>query len=171
MACALSAGYTRDCKDSIGGLVEGYFIEFGNVTAITLTSSVVTGITQVAQSVWRKYEFVRDAASATETFNASVADGTGFWQQELTFSLNKLQTATRNEILLLAQNLLVFIGKDANGKFWLYGASRGLDMTGGVAQTGAAAGERNGYSDLLFAGQEKNLAIEVSSTYMGTIPV
>ena len=34
MACAIVSGYALDCKDSAGGIVEIYFIEKGNATAI-----------------------------------------------------------------------------------------------------------------------------------------
>ena len=36
MACALTQGYSLDCRDSLGGITEVYFIEKGNISAITV---------------------------------------------------------------------------------------------------------------------------------------
>jgi hypothetical protein len=75
--------------------------------------------------------------------------------------LNKLQTATRNEILLLAQNTLIAVVKDSNGVYWYLGKSRGLDLTAGTAGTGTAQGDRSGFA-LTFTGSEAELAPSVA---------
>ena len=106
MACALTQGYTLDCRDSLGGITEVYFIEAGNVSSITEASGVVSAIVKGSGKVFRKYELVPGTSSLTENINASVVNGTVFYAQELSIVLNKLQANTRNEILLLAQNLI-----------------------------------------------------------------
>ncbi len=63
---------------------------------------------------------------------------------------------------MLAQNLLVAVAKDNNNKYWYLGLTKGLDITGGSAQSGAALGDRSGYS-LTFTGQEPELSPEVAS--------
>lgn len=162
MSCALTQGYVLDCKDSLGGLKSVLFIEAGNITATTEASGVVTAITLAVGKTFHKYELVKETSSFTETVTASVQNGTIFYAQELTVILNKLQANTRNEILLLAQNSLVAIAEDRNGKYWLLGKDGGLDITGGTAASGVATGDRSGY-ELTFSGQEKALAPEVSS--------
>ncbi len=47
MSCALTQGYTLDCRDSLGGIVEVYFTEAANVTASTEASGVITALTKV----------------------------------------------------------------------------------------------------------------------------
>ena len=42
MACDLSAGRNVPCKDVVGGIDAVYFVDFGNLGAITLTSDEVT---------------------------------------------------------------------------------------------------------------------------------
>jgi hypothetical protein len=143
MPCALTSSYTLDCKDAIGGLKSVLFIEFKNVTAITVVSSVVTAITKAAAKTFYKYELAKETSQFTETVTASAQNGTTFYAQSLNIILNKLQTATRNEI-------------------WLLGRLNGLDISGGTAQTGTASGDRNGY-ELTFDAQEKELAIEVNA--------
>lgn len=162
MPCALTQGYTLDCKDSLGGIKAVWMIESGNVTAVTEASGIVSAITKSAGKVFRKYEMVKATGSLTETITASVENGTVFYAQELSIVLNKLQANTRNEILLLAQNTLMVVVQDANDKYWLLGRTQGCDVTGGTAATGTAQGDRNGYT-LTITGAEKQLAPEVNS--------
>ena len=162
MPCALTQGYSLDCRDSLGGITEVYFIEKGNVSAITVASGSVSAITKVAGKRFYKYELVPGTASLTENINANVQNGTVFYAQELSIVLNKLQTATRNEILLLAKNTLVGVVKDNNGQTFLLGYLYGLNVTGGNGATGTAQGDRSGYT-LTFSAQEKELAPAVDS--------
>lgn len=162
MACALTQGYTLDCKDSLGGIKAAWFISHADVTAVTEASGVVSAITKAAGKVFYKYQLVRNTSSMTENVTASVENGTVFYAQELTIILNKMQANTRNEILLLAQNTLMAVVEDANGKYWLLGKGNGLDLTGGNSGSGTAQGDRNGYT-LTFSGGEKQLAPEVAS--------
>lgn len=157
MACALTQGYALDCRDSLGGIVEVYFIEKANLSAITVASGSVSAITKVVGKKFYKYELVPGTSSLTENINANVANGTVFYAQELSIVLNKLQTATRNEILLLAQNTLVAVIKDNNDNTWLLGRINGINITGGNAATGTAHADRSGYT-LTFSASEKELA-------------
>lgn len=162
MPCALSQNYVLDCKDSLGGITEVYFIASADVTSYTEASGVITALTKASGKRFYKYELVKGTSSFVENINASVENGTIFYQQELTIILNKLQANTRNEILLLAKNLLDVVAKDNNGKYWFLGLKRGLDITAGSSQSGAAEGDRSGYT-LTFTGKEDALAPEVAS--------
>lgn len=163
MACALTQGYTLDCKDSLGGIKAVWFISSANVSSITEASGIVTTITKASGKVFYKYELVKNTGSLTETITASVENGTVYYAQELSIVLNKLQANTRNEILLLAKNNLVAVVQDANDKYWYLGRVQGLDITGGTSATGTAQGDRSGYT-LTFTGGEKELAPEVTSS-------
>lgn len=162
MACALTQGYTLDCKDSIGGIKAVWFIAWDDVASVTEASGIVSAITKDAGKVFYKYDLVKNTGSLTETITASVENGTVFYAQELSIVLNKLQANTRNEILLLAKNNLMAVVQDANTKYWLLGKINGIDITGGTAATGTAQGDRSGYT-LTFTGGEPALAPEVSS--------
>ena len=170
MACALTQGYTLDCRDSLGGITEVYFIEKGNVTSTTQASGVITAVVKGSGKVFRKYELVPGTSSLTENINASVQNGTVFYAQELSIILNKLQANTRNEILLLAQNTLVAVVKDNNDKYWYLGKVHGINITGGSGATGTAQGDRSGYT-LTFSGSEGELAPEVSSGIIAGLTV
>lgn len=168
MACALTQGYTLDCKDSLGGIKAAWFIAHQDVSAVTEASGVVSAITKAAGKVFYKYQLVKNTSSLTENVTASVENGTVFYAQELSIILNKMQANTRNEILLLAKNNLMVVVEDANGKYWLLGKTNGLDLTGGNAGTGTAQGDRNGYT-LTLTGGEKELAPEVASSVISTL--
>lgn len=168
MACALTQGYTLDCKDSLGGIKAAWFISHQDVASVTEVEGVVTAITKDSGKVFYKYQLVRNTSSVTENVTASVENGTVFYAQELTIILNKLQANTRNEILLLAKNNLMVVLEDANGKYWLLGKDNGLDLTGGSAASGTAQGDRSGYT-LTFSGGEKELAPEVASSVIATL--
>ncbi len=162
MACALTQGYTLDCRESLGGIKAVWLIAHANVSSVTEASGIVSAITKAAGKVFYKYELVKNTGALTETITASVENGTVFYAQEMSIVLNKLQANTRNEILLLAKNTLMAVVQDANDKYWLVGRYTGLDVTGGTAATGTAQGDRSGYT-LTFSGGEKELAPEVNS--------
>jgi hypothetical protein len=163
MACALTQGYSLDCKDSAGGITEVYFIEKGNVNAIVSASGVVTGLTKAAGKRFWKYELPKETGSFTHNPTVSTENGTLFFEQNLTIVVNKLSAAINTELKLLAQNILVAVVKDNNNKFWMLGKERGLDMSGSTSGSGTAFGDRSGYS-LVFVGKEPDQLYEVNST-------
>ena len=163
MPCALTQGYTLDCRDSLGGITEVYFIASSDVTSTTEASGVITALVKAAGKRFYKYELTKGTSMFTENVASNVQNGTLFFTPELTIILNKLQANTRNEILLLAQNRLVAVAKDNNGKFWYLGKTRALDLTAGSSATGTAEGDRSGYT-LTFTGAEPSLCPEVNST-------
>lgn len=168
MPCALTQGYTFDCKDNIGGLEAVWFINWNNVTAITEASGVVTAITKTAGKVFYKYQLVKNTASFTENIQGSIENGTVNFDQQLVIVINKTQVNMRNEILLLSQNNMMAVVKDRNGRYWLAGHYGGLDLLSGSGTSGTTATDRNGYN-LTFSGSEKELAPEVSSSIIASL--
>jgi hypothetical protein len=162
MPCALTQGYTFDCKDNIGGLKSVWFIGWNDVSSVTVASGLVSAITKSAGKVFYKYQLVRNTASFTENIAGSIENGTVVYNQELTVVINKMNVSMRNEILLLAQNNLMAVVEDQNGRYWLAGRYNGIDLLTGSSSTGTAQTDRNGYT-LTFSGGEKELAPEVSS--------
>jgi hypothetical protein len=130
---------------------------------VTVASGLVSAITKSAGKVFYKYQLVRNTASFTENIAGSIENGTVVYNQELTVVINKMNVSMRNEILLLAQNNLMAVVEDQNGRYWLAGRYNGLDLLTGSSSTGTAQTDRNGYT-LTFSGGEKELAPEVSSS-------
>ena len=161
--CALTSGYSLDCKDSSGGIVEVYFIEKANVSSIATASGVVTGITKAATKRFWKYELPKETGSFSSNPQPSQENGTLFFEQTLTIVVNKLTTAVNTELKLLAQNVLIAVVKDNNGIFWMLGKDRGIDMGASTSGSGTAYGDRSGYQ-LEFMGKEPDGLIEVNSS-------
>ena len=162
MACALTQGYTLDCKDSIGGITSVYFAPWEDLATVTVAAGVVTTLTMDATKRFYLYELVKESSNFAEAINTNVQNGTVFFAQTLEVMLNKLQVNTRNEILLLAKNRLAVIVVDNNGDKWFLGVNFGLDITGGGSASGTALGDRSGYT-LTFTGNEKELAPKVTA--------
>lgn len=168
MACALTQGYTFDCKDNIGGLKAVWFIGWNDISSITETSGTVTAITKASGKVFYKYQLVRNTSSFTENIAGSIENGTVVYNQELTIIINKMQVSMRNEILLLGQNNMMAVVEDQNGRYWLAGRYNGLDLLSGSSSTGTAQADRNGYT-LTFSGGEKEMAPAVASAVIATL--
>lgn len=168
MSCALTQDYSFGCDVGTGGVKETYVIELGNIDSITESSGVVTAITKVAGKIFRKYQLVQETALFEETITGNRQNGTLFYAQRGNVVINKQQVAVRNEILLLAKNDLVFIAKDNNDTYRLYGRLYGLKLLAGSASSGTAWGDRNGYS-LEFTGNEPELAPFVDAAVIATL--
>ena len=168
MPCALSQGYNLDCRLSYGGVKEIYVIEYDNVSSITQSAGVVTAITKVATKVFRKYALIAHTGESDEALTASREMGTLSNKQTIKFPINKMTVSVRNELFLLSQNRLMFVFVDENGTNWLYGSDYGLTLTTAAAKTGKVLADRNGY-ELVFEGDEKNLAYEVNAATLATL--
>lgn len=168
MACSLTQNYLLDCRLNYGGMKEIYIIEYDNVTAITQTSGVVTGITKASGKTFKKYQLIAHTGEGDEALTASREMGTLSNKQTIKFPINKMTTAVRNELFLLAQNRLIFVFVDENSTNWIYGSDYGLTLTTASAKTGKVLADRNGY-ELTFEGDEKNLAYEVDDTTLATL--
>ena len=168
MSCALTQGYTFDCKDNIGGLKAVWFIGWNDVSSLTESSGTITAITKASGKVFYKYQLVRNTSSFTENIAGSVENGTVVYNQELSIIINKMQVSMRNEILLLAKNNMMAVIEDQNGRYWLAGRYNGLDLLSGSASTGTAQADRNGYT-LTFSGGEKEMAPAVQASVIATL--
>lgn len=167
MACNLTQGFPIDCKNNVGGVKAVYIANKENIASITETAGVITALTMDAGTDFYKYDQIKETSNFAEAITTNVQNGTVFYAQTIEVVLNKLQTNTRNEILLLSQATTCVIVEDNNGKYWLLGKVNGLDVTGGGSATGTAFGDRNGYT-LTFTGSEPELAVEVSSATMAS---
>jgi hypothetical protein len=168
MSCALTQGYTLDCREGIGGLKEVYIMELANLSSSTELSGVITSITKATGKRFWKYSLVRETSNAEETISGNEQNGTIFYDQTVNIVLNKRQASVRNEVMLLAKNFLVIIGVENSGKAFMYGKTQGLQLLTGKAETGVAWGDRNGYT-LPFNGKEQELAPEVNSSLIASL--
>jgi hypothetical protein len=161
MSCALTAGYTLACKDSVGGLKKIYIDNFEDVSYGSETSGVIS----TATGGFFEFELPMNTAQFTETVTSSIENGTTFYQTELTIVLPKLTATLRNELKLMAQAKLALIAVDRNGTQWVLGLENGVYLTTGTSATGTAMGDLNGMT-LTFTSMEKSPIV----TFSGTVP-
>jgi len=159
MSCALTTGFTLDCRNSNGGIEAVYFTELAKKGTVTTTSGVITAFTLTSGNFF-KYELRKKTSQFEQNIQVSNESGTVYYEQNLTIKLDKLETTRRNEILLLAQNSLLAIIKDNNGKYWLMGETRGATLSSGKGSTGTSYSDLSGF-ELSFQAEEPELAKEI----------
>jgi hypothetical protein len=175
MACDITSGFQLGCRDNTGGLKSIYILS-GSITNITGSQGLITGIT--GSGVFYEFQLFRQTSNYTEELVATPENGTIVYNQTATCVFFKMQTATRNQVRVLAQNPnLAIIIETQNGsengaaRWFLMGQINGSQLLSGTAQTGTAFSDLNGYN-LVFSGNEPNPASEVSgsaSTFSGSL--
>ena len=166
--CDITSGFTLGCRDNTGGIANLYILS-GSITSVTDASEgLISGITGSGE--FYKFELFRQTSDFTEAITSTPENGTVFYEQTLNAVFFKLQSATRNQVKVLAQNpnLKVIVETnngtvDGVGRYWLLGEDRGMQLLSGTGATGTAFGDLNGYS-LTFTGQEPNPASEISGS-------
>jgi len=146
MACDLTLGRKEPCKDSIGGLKNIYFVDFGDSGTVTLTNDEITNLTGTSGSLTAyKYE-LKGASSFEQTITSSRENGTTFFDQTLTLTLKKLTKEDNKELKLLAYGRPHVAVEDYNGNVFMMGTENGAEVTGGTIVTGAAMADLSGYT-------------------------
>lgn len=154
MACStLTKGRVRPCKDSVGGLRNVYFVDYGSVN-FNIADDIVTLVSAADTSATLyKYEVIKSGSSFTQNIQASLENGTVVFEQVLELSLHQLSAADHKEIKLLSFGRPYIFVEDYNGNVFLAGREHGMEVTGGSIATGAAMGDMSGYT-LTFTGME-----------------
>ena len=145
MACDLTAGRLRPCKQSIGGLGKLYLFNYIE-DVFTVLNGVATAINPLLTigNVY-EYEIEGDGNNVAESLVPDRNSGTSLNTQTSTIVLKKIDAATSAELNLLAYGWNSAVVKDRNGIYHALGIDDGIDWT--VAQsTGGAKGDLNGYT-------------------------
>jgi hypothetical protein len=148
MICNVNiAGLCKDCEASRGGIVEVYAANYGDVTpTVSASTETITSLTVASGASFYKYEFRKGTGSMTSTLTIDSANGTNYVATELVLQFSRMETRKRIEMAALAVGELVFIVKDANGKYWYLGFDEPVTASAGTGQTGQAIGDGNFYS-------------------------
>jgi hypothetical protein len=164
MACNLTAGIQLGCRDNTGGLATLWITDYTNITS--LSQSAVTDTIYAISGTGTFYEFqlIRTSSQLTETVNASLENGTVFYQGEIVTYFNKLGQDKRNILKTLAQSQrLAIVAEDNNGQFFYLGQTYGCFISAGTSVTGKALGDANGYN-MTFQYLEPNPMNQLSGT-------
>ena len=154
MACDLTKGRALPCRESVGGIKAVYFVDFGDLGTISLTSDEITDMTGTFNAY--KYE-LKGNSSVEQTINASRENGTVFFDQAVSLTLPQLSKEDNNELKLMAYGRPHIVVEDYNGNAYLVGREHGADVTGGTIVSGGAMGDLSGYT-LSFNSMERTVA-------------
>tara|TARA_R110002110_G_scaffold355114_1_gene564782 strand:+ start:56 stop:637 length:582 start_codon:yes stop_codon:yes gene_type:complete len=165
MACGtLTKGRGLDCNRTSGGIKFVYFGVYDQFTApidtvgIVQASGEISVIDMTAGGLYR-YTMPLGVASMTETIVGSRENGTIYYTPSVSVILNRLTKEDQNQIKLLgATKLVCFVQLNAqlaNGHDVILGlgVTNGMELNAGTIDSGAAWGDRGGYT-LTFDGIE-----------------
>jgi hypothetical protein len=155
MACDfLTLGRIEPCKDSVGGIKNVYFVEYGDIVAVyDGTNTDVIDSVGTSVSAYQ-YEVRSSASTFTQNIQSSRDAGTTAFEQVLEITLKKLSIEDHKELKLLSYNRPHVVIEDNNGNLFLAGLEYGMDVTGGTIVTGGAMADLSGYT-LTLTGMEK----------------
>ena len=162
MACTnLTKGRGLDCNRISGGVKKIFFSVFDEDVSYTYDATHKLEIDAIDWNGSTIYEYVMPlgVASITDTITGIRENGTIFYTPTVNIVLNKLTKEDQNEIKLLGQTKVrIFAQLNqqlANGHdvFIALGMANGLTLNTGTIDSGAAFGDRNGYT-LTFDGME-----------------
>ena len=167
MACGLlSKGRGLDCNRISGGIKYVYFGVYDQFDAPIQTAGIVQSAGEITDiemgsNVLYRYTMPLGVASLSDTIVGSRENGTIYYTPTLSVILNRLTKEDQNQIKLLgATKVVAFAQLNAtltNGHDVIVGlgVSNGLELNAGTMDSGAAGGDRGGYT-LTFDGIEQN---------------
>ena len=165
MACtALTKGRGLDCNRISGGVKFIYFGVYDQFTAPIETTGIVQASGEITDiemgsNILYRYTTPLGVASVTETITGSTENGTIFYTPTVNVVLNRLTKEDQNEVKLLSQSKVVIFAQLnetlTNGHDVIIGlgVTNGMSLNAGTMDSGAAFGDRNGYT-LTFDGLE-----------------
>jgi len=173
MACDLTRGRLIDCKDQVGGLKAIYICKGYNNNISAVATINATEMTTAGFATWSgqsggattvfKYDLVPNLSSMTVNINSDNANGTTFFNQTLSVTLQKIDHDTTNELRLMAYSRAQIFVQDSNDNVFLLGIDNGCHVTGGTVITGTAKGDLTGYT-IEWGAEEKNALIQLPAS-------
>ena len=161
MSCDIANGRVEACKDAISGLLNIYFINYGDLPVPTVSNPTYDAINTDVIETWipdaqlslYKYE-LKGANGFEQTIQTSRDNGTTFFEQVLTVQLKKQDIATHKNVKMLAYGRPRIVVETRDHQYFLAGLDQGCDVTAGTVSSGTAMGDFNGYN-LTFTAMEK----------------
>ena len=162
MACtAITKGRGLDCNRISGGVKYIYFSVYDEAITYAYDGTNPLEIDTIDfnnTSIYR-YTMPLGVSSVTDTIVGSRENGTYYQTPSVNIILNKLTKEDQNQIKLLAQSRVRIFAQlnqqltGGNDVIIALGMSNGLELNAGTMDSGAAFGDRNGYT-LTFDGME-----------------
>lgn len=167
-SCAIPAGYTKSCRDSIGGIKTIYLTEQANKSTLAHASALITTFTLSTGKKFWTFEVEPATSTASDDPQPSAANGSLFYSHKLTMALVKRSANTSHIVKMIAAVGVMAIVLDQNGNYWLLGQGNGLNLQPSTSPFGTAFGDVNGYN-LVFEGMDQYSALQVPSNLIATL--
>jgi len=151
MACDLTGGRKKPCKDAVGGVVKVHFVDFGDLATVTVGSN--DEITDISGTFNYSTYDVKGNSSLESNINSSIENGTTFFEQVTNLTLHKMTKEDNKELKLMTYGRPHVFVQTFDNKVLLVGREHGAEVTGGTAVTGTAMGDLNGYTLTLTANE------------------
>jgi len=151
MACDLTGGRAKPCKDAVGGIKKIHFVDFGDLGTITLGSN--DDVSDMAGTFTYYTYDVKGNSSLETNITTSLENGTTFFEQVVNLTLHKLTKEDNKELKLMAFGRPHVFVETFDGSVLLVGREHGAEVTGGTMVTGTAMGDLQGYTLTLTANE------------------
>jgi len=143
MACDITKGRVKACKDGVGGNSKLYLFNYLE-DAFTITAGQATAINPLLTAAF-EYELEGDGNIFAENKVSDRNTGTSINTQTLTIVLKKTDAATSAEFNLLTAGYPMAVIKTRNGEYKVVGIDDAIDFTVD-STTGGAKSDLNGYT-------------------------
>lgn len=154
MACDLTGGRLRPCKDVVGGIKTVVFVDYGDLGTVTINTSGNDEITNIDSTFNYHVYDVKGNASLETNITSSIENGTTFFEQVVNMTFPKLTKEDNKEIKLMAFGRPHIFIETNHNEWYAVGIENGADVTGGTMVTGTAMGDLSGYT-LTFTASER----------------
>ena len=155
MSCDIANGLEEQCKTLLGGIDAVFFANFGIADADVTYDGVNTDVIDDVNGVANLYKFeLKGTNNFDQVINSSRENGTTFVEQTLKIQLKSREIATMKTVKMMAYSRPHVIIKTRNGKYYLAGLKRGMELTTANINSGVAMGDFSGY-DITLVGMEQ----------------
>jgi hypothetical protein len=144
MACDITAGRLRACKNFSGGIDSIFLLNYLDNAFTVSAGNEATAINPLLLAVY-EYEIDGDTHNLVQNFVSSKDNGTSVNTQTLTFTLKGVDAPTSAQLNTLIYGKAIVVIKDRNGKYVALGIDDGMDFNVD-AVTGSAKGDLSGYT-------------------------
>lgn len=167
-SCSIASGYTKSCRDSIGGIKTIYLTEQANKSTLTHASALISAFTLSTGKKFWTYEVEQGTATASDDPQPNASNGSLFYSHKVSMPIVKRSATSSHVFKMIAATDIMVIVLDQNGNYWLLGQGNGLKMQPSTAPFGTAMGDVNGYN-LVFEGMDQYTALQVPSNLIATL--
>jgi len=143
MACDITAGRVRACKQLLGGTSKLYLFNYLE-DPFTVLAGEATAVNVALTTVY-EYDILGDTNTFVENMVSDRNTGVTVNTQTLTIFLGGLDATTSVQMNLLAYGTPQAVIRDRNGVYHAVGISEGIDFTVD-STTGGASTDANGYT-------------------------